>query len=144
MKKKPTPFEDMTPEQQQAAYRKGLVMDEWSKYQQTQDRRHLANICREMPFFGYPEVGEEIAKLLTLEYDLPRLTGEPKIDKLRDAAILTGLWNSWKGATWDGTDKKIPERIIMITIGKRLGIERDDDEKIYRTVLERLKALGLK
>ena len=143
MTKETIPFEEMSPEQQQA-YRKGLVMGEWSKYQQTKDRRHLANICLEMPFFGYPEVGEEIAKLLTLEYDLPRLTGEPKIDKLRDAAILTGLWNSWKGATWDGTDKKIPERIIMITIGKRLGIERDDDEKIYRTVLERLKALGLK
>jgi hypothetical protein len=143
MTKKSIPFEDMSPEQQQA-YRKGVVMGEWRKYQQTKDRRHLATICREMPFFGYPEVGKEIANLLTLEYDLPRLTGEPKIDKHRDAAILTALWNSWKGATWDGTDKKIPERIIMITIGKRLGIARDDDEKIYRTVLERLKALGLK
>jgi hypothetical protein len=143
MKKKPMPFEDMTPEQQKR-FREATVAVEWQHYKQTKDRRHLANICREMPFFGKPEVGEEIAKLLTLDYDLPRLTGEPKIDKLRDAAILQGLWNSWKGATWDGTDKKIPERLIMITIGKRLGIERDDDEKIYRTVLERLKALGLK
>ena len=93
MTKKPMPFEDMSPEQQKR-YRTAGVSMEWRKYQQTKDRRHLANICREMPFFGYPEVGEEIAKLLTLEYDLPRLTGEPKIDKLRDAAILTGLWNS--------------------------------------------------
>ena len=143
MKKKPMPFEDMTPEQQKR-YRTAGVSLEWRKYQQTKDRRHLANICREMPFFGYPEVGEEIAKLLTLDYELPPLTNEPKIDKLRDAAILQGLWESWKGATWAGTDKKIPERIIMITIGKRLGIEREDEENVYRTVLARLKALGLK
>ena len=143
MKKKPMPFEDMTPEQQKR-YRTAGVSLEWRKYQQTKDRRHLANICREMPFFGYPEVGEEIAKLLTLDYELPPLTNEPKIDKLRDAAILQGLWESWKGATWEGTDKKIPERIIMITIGKRLGIEREDEENVYRTVLARLKALGLK
>ena len=89
-------------------------------------------------------MGEEIAKLLTLEYELTPLTSEPKIDKLRDAAILRGLLESWKGATWEGTDDKIPERQIMITIGKRLGIECEDEENIYRTVLARLKALGLK
>ena len=42
-----------------------FVATEWANYQETKDRRHLAKIAREMPFFGHAEVGEEIAKLLT-------------------------------------------------------------------------------
>ena len=45
--------------------RANFVLNEWTNYQKTKDRRHLAKIAREMPFFGHAEVGEEIAKLLT-------------------------------------------------------------------------------
>ena len=44
--------------------RKDLVAKHWSKYQETKDVEHLAIICREMPFFDHPDVGEEIASLL--------------------------------------------------------------------------------
>ena len=40
-------------------YREKLVSVEWARYQLTKDRRHLANICKDMPFFGNSEVGEE-------------------------------------------------------------------------------------
>ena len=41
-----------------------LVSEEWRNYIETKDPKHLAIVCRELPFFGHPEVGEEIAKLL--------------------------------------------------------------------------------
>ena len=41
-----------------------LVSEEWRNYKETKDPKHLAIVCRELPFFGHPEVGEEIAKLL--------------------------------------------------------------------------------
>ena len=44
--------------------RKTLVSEEWRNYQETKDPKHLAAICKELPFFDHPEVGEEIAKLL--------------------------------------------------------------------------------
>ena len=43
---------------------KALVSEEWRNYQETKDPKHLATICKELPFFDHPEVGEEIAKLL--------------------------------------------------------------------------------
>ncbi len=51
--------------------RSEFVATEWANYQETKDRRHLAKIAREMPFFGHAEVGEEIAKLLTLTPNSP-------------------------------------------------------------------------
>ena len=45
--------------------RKDLVARHWSKYQETKDAKYLAIICREMPFFDHPGVGNEIARLLT-------------------------------------------------------------------------------
>ena len=33
-------------------FRKVFVNCEWQDYLQTSDRRHLANICNEMPFYG--------------------------------------------------------------------------------------------
>ena len=44
--------------------RKALVAEQWHKYQALKDPKHLAVICRELPFFDHPEVGDEIAKLL--------------------------------------------------------------------------------
>ena len=45
--------------------RKDLVIKHWNKYRQTKNTEHLAIICREMPFFDNPEVGREIARLLS-------------------------------------------------------------------------------
>ena len=44
--------------------RKAFVAEQWHKYQALKDPKHLAVICRELPFFDHPEVGDEIAKLL--------------------------------------------------------------------------------
>ena len=44
--------------------RKALVSDEWRNYQETKNPKHLATICKALPFFEHPEVGEEIANLL--------------------------------------------------------------------------------
>ena len=44
--------------------RKALVAEQWHKYQALKDPKHLAVICRGLPFFDHPEVGDEIAKLL--------------------------------------------------------------------------------
>ena len=45
--------------------RKALVAEQWAKYQETKDPECLAVVCRELPFFEHPEVGNEIANLLT-------------------------------------------------------------------------------
>ena len=57
-------------DQAQSVYdrRKALVAEEWAEYQETKNPVHLAVICRELPFFDHPEVGEEIAQLLTADY----------------------------------------------------------------------------
>jgi hypothetical protein len=142
MTKKPMPFDEMTPEQQKR-FREATVAVEWHHYKQTKDRRHLANICREMPFFGKPEVGEEIARLLTLDTTLSPLKKKPVMDTLSQNATIKGLWLSWKDATFED-GKKIPERAIMHTIGKKVGIEGDDGHAIYETVRQRLIKMGLK
>ena len=41
-----------------------LVENLWKQYQIDKDPKWLAEICRNVPFFDYPEVGKEIAKLL--------------------------------------------------------------------------------
>jgi hypothetical protein len=44
--------------------RKAMVEEYWQKYQDSKDPKHLAIICKELPFFEHPEVGHEITKLL--------------------------------------------------------------------------------
>jgi hypothetical protein len=44
--------------------RKALVAEQWVLYQASKNPKHLATICKELPFFEHPEVGEEIANLL--------------------------------------------------------------------------------
>ncbi len=44
--------------------RKALVSEQWALYQTSKNLKHLATICKEVPFFEHPEVGEEIANLL--------------------------------------------------------------------------------
>ena len=45
--------------------RRAFVAEQWGIYQKTKNPKHLASICRELPFFEHPEVGKEIATLLT-------------------------------------------------------------------------------
>ena len=58
--------EEQPPAEQLTKYeqRKALVSEQWRSYQETKNPKHLATICRELPFFDHPEVGEEIASLL--------------------------------------------------------------------------------
>ena len=44
--------------------RKALVAEQWALYQTSKNPKHLATICKDLPFFEHPEVGEEIANLL--------------------------------------------------------------------------------
>lgn len=53
--------------------RSEFVATEWANYQETKDRRHLAKIALQMPFFGHPEVGEEIAKLMYFSANLEQI-----------------------------------------------------------------------
>ena len=57
-------LEQSHPEKTKHDQRAALVSEEWRNYKETKDPKHLAIVCRELPFFGHPEVGEEIAKLL--------------------------------------------------------------------------------
>ena len=45
-----------------------LVKNLWKQYQFNKDPKFLAEICLNVPFFGYPEVGKEIAKLLESQF----------------------------------------------------------------------------
>ena len=36
----------------------------WNKYQQTKELKYLIEACENAPFFGIPEMGKEIAKIL--------------------------------------------------------------------------------
>lgn len=124
-------------------YREKLVSVEWARYQLTKDRRHLANICKDMPFFGNSEVGEEIARLLTLTNSLTPITKEPKIHQDRINRHIKALWNAWSDSV-DDNGKKIPERQVMIEIGEAVGILGQDDEATYETIRSRLRELKLK
>ena len=124
-------------------YREKLVSVEWARYQVTKDRRHLATICKDMPFFGNSEVGEEIARLLTLTNSLTPITKEPKIHQDRVNRHIKALWNAWSDSV-DDNGKKIPERQVMIEIGEAVGILGQDDEATYETMRSRLRELKLK
>ena len=58
--------EEHPPAEQPTKYeqRKALVAEQWRSYLETKNPRHLATICKELPFFDHPEVGKEIARLL--------------------------------------------------------------------------------
>ena len=47
-----------------------LVAMQWDEYQKTKNPIHLAILFRTLPFFEHPEVGEEIARLITSDYFL--------------------------------------------------------------------------
>ena len=56
--------------------RKKMVAERWAEYEGDQNPIHLAAICRELPFFDHPQVGQEIARLLLADLynDLDQLS----------------------------------------------------------------------
>jgi hypothetical protein len=127
---------------------RAIALAEWADYKRNGDRRHLAKICRTLDFCGVPEIGEEIAKLLTLDYKLGELRS-PAIERESEAAKLKGMWLSMRGAIDKTTGEKIPDRVVMAHIGKKLGLKSspkdgaDPDAQLYRLVRQRLKRLDL-
>ena len=57
---------DMFSASDKATYdrRKQMVAERWAEYEEDQNPVHLAALCRELPFFDHPHVGQEIARLL--------------------------------------------------------------------------------
>ena len=47
---------------------RALVATQWAEYQKNKNPIHLAVLCRTLPFFEHPEVGKEIARLITADY----------------------------------------------------------------------------
>ena len=41
-----------------------IIENLWKQYQKDNNRKWLADICLNVPFFEHPEVGKEIAKLI--------------------------------------------------------------------------------
>jgi hypothetical protein len=127
---------------------RAIVLGDWVDYKRNGDRRHLANICRTLDFCGVPEIGEEIARLLTLDYKLGELTA-PALPKESEAAKLKGMWLSLRGTVDLETGEKIPDRVVMVHIGKKLGLSSrpkdgaDPNDQLYRLVRQRLKRMQL-
>ena len=128
---------------EQREYREKLVKLEWVRYQITKDRRHLANICKDMPFFGNSEVGKEIARLLTLEHSLTPITKEPKLRTRQINQHIKALWNAWSDSV-DENGKKIQEWKIMAAIGREVSITGEDDHAKAENIRGRLREMGLK
>lgn len=127
---------------------RAIVLGDWVDYKRNGDRRHLANICRTLDFCGVPEIGEEIARLLTLDYKLGELKA-PSLPKESEAAKLKGMWLSLRGAVDEETGQKIPDRVVMVHIAKKLGLSSrpkdgaDPNDQLYRLVRQRLKRMQL-
>lgn len=127
---------------------RATILCEWQDYQRNGDRRHLATICRNLNIQGMPEIGDEIAKLLTLEYKLGELKA-PSLPKESEAAKLKGMWLSLRGAVDEETGQKIPDRVVMVHIAKKLGLSSrpkdgaDPNDQLYRLVRQRLKRMQL-
>lgn len=128
---------------EQREYREKLVKLEWVRYQITKDRRHLANICKDMPFFGNSEVGEEIARLLTLTKPLTPITKQPKMIEDQVNRHIKALWNAWAGSV-DENGKKISQEKIMIAIGREVSLTGPDDEATRERIRGRLRIMGIK
>ena len=44
--------------------RKQMIAERRAEYEEDHNPVHLASICRELPFFDHPYIGQEIARLL--------------------------------------------------------------------------------
>lgn len=108
-------------------FRELFVEDNWQNYLRTKDRRYLANICDEMPFFGNSEVGQEIARLLTLDYALKPLKKDTRIKEVEDLKIWA-LWQSYKSQQIDG---KPTDEYIYRLIAQKLNLKTNAEEKNY-------------
>ena len=47
--------------------RKQMVAERWAEYEEDQNPVHLAALCRELPFFDHPHVGQ-VAHLLLADF----------------------------------------------------------------------------
>jgi len=113
-------------------YHKSFIQLEFANYKKNGDRRHLANICREVPFFDEPEVGEEIARLLTLDRALPKLKKIVGTERALEEARLKHYWEARKGRAAD--------QAVFQSIAHQLGWTGYEVEK---RVEMRLRRMGL-
>ena len=91
------------------AKRKALVKHCWEQYQVKKDPRWLAEICDNLPFFEYPEVGAEISRRLSKNFH--------KVNKIDDQTMrseIKKLWEIWENTD---TDRAIYQRIASIYFG---------------------------
>ena len=88
------------------AKRKALVAHCWKQYQVKKDPRWLAEICTELPFFEHPEVGEEIARLLTKRFH--------KIDQIFEQTRRAEVKKLWQLLEGTDTDRAVYDKIADI------------------------------
>lgn len=123
-------------------FREVFVEDNWQNYQHTKDRRYLANICKEMPFFGNSEVGQEIARLLTLDYALKPLKKNTRIKEVEDLKMLA-LYRSYM-SQMDNDDEPTKKYIYQL-IAQKLDLATTNEDRgvgLYDRVRKRLKKLN--
>ena len=95
------------------AKRKALVKNCWEQYQIKKDPRWLAEICDNLPFFEYPEVGAEISRLLSSKFHKRN-----QIDEQTMRLEIQKLWEMLEGTD---TDRAIYQKIASIYFGKNEG-----------------------
>ena len=107
----------MSKEQLYAA-NKAFVEHCWRRYTEKPDPRWLAEVCKKLPFFENPHVGQEIAKRLEpLFWQTPAES---------EQIIQQDVWRLWRA--WRGSDKDtiVRQRIAdVFFINEETG-ERDD------------------
>ena len=95
------------------AKRKALVKHCWEQYQVKKDPRWLAEICDNLPFFEYPEVGAEISRLLSSKFHKRN-----QIDEQTMRSEIQKLWEMLEGTD---TDRAIYQKIANIYFGNDEG-----------------------
>jgi len=106
---------------------KALVEHLWGKYQLKKDPRWLAEICLNVPFFGNPEVGVEIASILKKH--------APLKDDIYDQTMRNEIWRLWK--MWKGTDDDI---VIRQRIGEIFFKENVGNGERVRGIIRAFEA----
>ena len=113
--------------------RKAFVKNEWMHYKDTGDRQHLANICEKLPFFEQPEVGLEIAKLLT-QPTLSRFPKKRGLDEALRQGMLKFFYENWIGLEDD--------QVVYKAIADKLDWSGEGVEKRVQEAIVRLQKKG--
>ncbi len=114
--------------------RKAFVKNEWMHYKDTGDRQHLANICEKLPFFEHPEVGLEIAKLLT-QPTLSRFPQKRGLDEALRRGMLKFYYENWIGLEDD--------QVVYKAIADKLDWSGEGVEKRVQEAIVRLQKKGI-